>query len=147
MLPLPHSGLINKTYLFNYGYSYSDHQVFHKWAQLTLPRNLTAGIVGFLKVDISIMTRAIQVMPVMVNKEEHKEWVKFNVLDNNNKLYICWVITYEYVMLKCIIDHRAPRSKRNYDICFVRNQFRQYTTKLMWSVRLSHLLWGYRYMQ
>ncbi|KAF9407187.1 hypothetical protein HW555_012702, partial [Spodoptera exigua] len=47
----------------------TDHQVFHKWAQLSLPRNPSAGAVGFLKVDISIVFRGdIQVMPVVVQE-------------------------------------------------------------------------------
>ncbi|CAH0703240.1 unnamed protein product [Spodoptera exigua] len=48
---------------------FEDHQVFHKWAQLSLPRNPSAGAVGFLKVDISIVFRGdIQVMPVVVQE-------------------------------------------------------------------------------
>ncbi|PZC81246.1 otoferlin [Helicoverpa armigera] len=51
-------------------WSQPHHQVFHKWAQLGLPRNPAAGAVGFLKVDISIIFRGdIQVMPVVVNDE------------------------------------------------------------------------------
>lgn len=51
-----------------------DHQVIHKWAQLGLPRNPTAGAVGFLKVDISIIFRGdIHVMPVVVTEERVEE--------------------------------------------------------------------------
>ncbi|KAM3968476.1 otoferlin [Aphomia sociella] len=51
------------------------HQIFHKWAQLSLPRDPTAGPVGFLKVDISIIYRGemVQVMPAIVNEEAVEE--------------------------------------------------------------------------
>ncbi|CAH1647468.1 unnamed protein product [Spodoptera littoralis] len=58
-------------------WSQPHHQVFHKWAQLSLPRNPSAGAVGFLKVDISIVFRGdIQVMPVVV----HEDRVEDNLL-------------------------------------------------------------------
>ncbi|KAL0851779.1 hypothetical protein ABMA28_000089 [Loxostege sticticalis] len=50
------------------------HQVFHKWAQLTLPRDPPTGPVGFLKVDIAIIFRGeVQVMPVNVNQQTVEE--------------------------------------------------------------------------
>lgn len=53
---------------------FSDHQVFHKWAQLSQPRNPAAGTVGFLKIDVSVIFRGdIQVMPVIVNDEKVPE--------------------------------------------------------------------------
>ncbi|XP_030019882.1 otoferlin isoform X2 [Manduca sexta] len=49
------------------------HQVFHKWAQLSVPRDPAAGVVGFLKVDISIVFRGdVRMMPVM-NEDNMEE--------------------------------------------------------------------------
>ncbi|CAK1588464.1 unnamed protein product [Parnassius mnemosyne] len=54
-------------------WSQTHHQVFHKWAQLCLPRDPAAGPVGFLKVDISIIYRGeLQVMPVFTTTIEEK---------------------------------------------------------------------------
>ncbi|XP_059055113.1 otoferlin-like [Achroia grisella] len=47
------------------------HQIFHKWVQLSLPRNPAAGPVGFLKVDVSIIFKGdiLHVTPAIVNEE------------------------------------------------------------------------------
>lgn len=52
----------------------TDHQVFHKWAQLCLPRDPAAGPVGFLKVDISIIYRGeLQLLPVLTGPVDEKD--------------------------------------------------------------------------
>ncbi|CAG9788973.1 unnamed protein product [Diatraea saccharalis] len=45
------------------------HLIFHKWAQLTLPRDPIAGPVGFLKIDISIIFREVQIIPAIVSQK------------------------------------------------------------------------------
>ncbi|XP_068630494.1 otoferlin-like [Battus philenor] len=55
-------------------WSQSHHQVFHKWAQLCLPRDPAAGPVGFLKVDITIIYRGeLQLLPIMTSRVEEQE--------------------------------------------------------------------------
>ncbi|RVE52196.1 hypothetical protein evm_003115 [Chilo suppressalis] len=50
------------------------HQVFHKWALLTLARDPAAGPLGFLKVDISIIFRGeLQIMPAIISAEKPDE--------------------------------------------------------------------------
>ncbi|XP_069364926.1 otoferlin-like [Maniola hyperantus] len=50
------------------------HQVFHKWAQLCLPRDTTAGSVGFLQVDVSIIFRGeIRNMPAIIKDDKLME--------------------------------------------------------------------------
>ncbi|XP_045784578.1 fer-1-like protein 6 [Maniola jurtina] len=50
------------------------HQVFHKWAQLCLPRDPSAGPVGFLQVDVSIIFRGdTRVMPAIIKDDKLME--------------------------------------------------------------------------
>lgn len=60
--------------------------MYHKWAQLTLPRDPSIGPVGFLKVDISLIYRGeVQVMPAMVTEEKVEELVVDPISFNHHR--------------------------------------------------------------
>ena len=53
----------------------SDHQFYHKWAVLTDPDDISGGVKGYLKCDISVITKgdAIKIPPKSERDEDDIE--------------------------------------------------------------------------
>ena len=53
----------------------SDHQFYHKWALLTDPDDISGGVKGYLKCDISVITKgdAVKIPPKSERDEDDIE--------------------------------------------------------------------------
>ena len=72
----------NFSTLSDYSYSSSnsflsilDHQFYHKWALLTDPDDISGGVKGYLKCDISVITKgdAVKIPPKTERDEDDIE--------------------------------------------------------------------------
>ena len=56
-------------------FCFSDHQFYHKWALLTDPDDISGGVKGYLKCDISVITKgdAIKIPPKSERDEDDIE--------------------------------------------------------------------------
>ena len=57
------------------GLRVSDHQFYHKWALLTDPDDISGGVKGYLKCDISVITKgdAVKIPPKSERDEDDIE--------------------------------------------------------------------------
>ena len=53
----------------------ADHQFYHKWALLTDPDDISGGVKGYLKCDISVITKgdAVKIPPKSERDEDDIE--------------------------------------------------------------------------
>ena len=56
-------------------FCFSDHQFYHKWALLTDPDDISGGVKGYLKCDISVITKGdvIKIPPKSERDEDDIE--------------------------------------------------------------------------
>ena len=58
-------------FYFYYSFNYPGRQFYHKWAVLTDPDDMGGGPKGFLKVDISVITKGDAVkIPTKSERDE-----------------------------------------------------------------------------
>ncbi|XP_049885411.1 otoferlin-like [Pectinophora gossypiella] len=88
-----------------------NHQVYHKWAQLSLPRDpQSTGPVGFLKVDISIIFKGeVQVMPAIVSDDKVEDTLILPTSAEQQKA--CYQVTVHaaFSLPSCVPSHLDRR--------------------------------------
>ena len=67
--------LYNGTGKIKFHFSIADHQFYHKWALLTDPDDISGGVKGYLKCDISVITKgdAVKIPPKSERDEDDIE--------------------------------------------------------------------------
>ncbi|BFZ16669.1 hypothetical protein BsWGS_19709 [Bradybaena similaris] len=61
-------------------YSQKDHQFYHKWAMLTDPNDISAGVKGYLKCDIAVIGKGDSIKQVPPKSDKEDDDIEANLL-------------------------------------------------------------------